>query len=202
MKKNEKFFTTKRIVRIALLSSLAAVLMYFEFPLPFLAPDFYKLDFSEVPVLISGFLMGPLTAVVVELMKILIIFSIKGSFTAGVGEVANFLIGCSLVVPATIIYRKKKSLKSMIIGCIVGIIIMTIFGAFLNYYVLIPVYAKAFQLPLEAYVELGRQFNPHVVDLKALIVICVVPFNLVKGTLVSLIASLLYARIGKALSRY
>lgn len=202
MKRDEKFFTTRTIVRIALLSSLAAVLMYFEFPIPFLAPDFYKLDFSEVPVLISGFLMGPLAAVVVEMMKIVIIFAIKGSYTAGVGEVANFIIGCALVVPAVLIYRTKKNVTSMIVGCIVGIIIMTGLGALLNYYVLIPVYAKAFQLPLEAYVELGRQFNPHVVDLKALIVICVIPFNFVKGVLVSLISSMLYARIGKPLSRY
>ncbi|MDU7506041.1 MAG: ECF transporter S component, partial [Clostridia bacterium] len=94
-----RFFATKNLVRLALLASIASVLMYFEFPIPFLAPDFYRMDFSEVPVLIAGFMMGPLAAVVVELMKILIIFFIKGSYTAGVGELANFMMGCVLVLP-------------------------------------------------------------------------------------------------------
>lgn len=200
--KQKPFFTTKIIVRIALLAALAAVLMYFDFPLPFLAPDFYKLDFSEVPVLIAGFMMGPLAAVVVELLKIIIIFVIKGSYTAGVGEIANFIMGCALVLPIVMIYRSKPSLKRLIFGSVAGVISMAVLGAFLNYYVLIPIYAKAFQMPLEAYVELGRQFNPKIVDLKMLIIICVIPFNLVKGSFISVIGGVLYKRIGKVLRRY
>lgn len=200
--KQPKFLTTKTIVRIALLASLAAVLMYFEFPMPFLAPDFYRLDFSEVPVLIAGFMMGPLAAVVVEFLKILVIFVIKGSYTAGVGEVANFLIGCGLVLPIITIYRARPDFRGFVGGAVCGVLVMALLGGLLNYYVLIPVYAKAFQMPLEAYVELGRQFNPKIVDLKMLIVICVIPFNIVKGVLVSVIGGLLNNRIGKVLSRY
>ena len=91
----------------------------FEIPLPF-APAFYEIDFSEVPVLVGCFAMGPLAGAVIELIKIILNLAINGTMTAGVGEVANFLIGCSLVVPAGLIYRKMKTRKGAIIGMVTG----------------------------------------------------------------------------------
>ncbi len=202
MESKKKYFTAKKLVRIALLAAIAAILMYFDFPIPFLAPEFYKLDFSEVPVLVGGFLMGPLAAVTIELVKILLIFIIKGSYTAGVGEVANFIIGCALVLPVIAIYRRNATRRSMVMGALTGILALVITAALLNYFVLIPLYAQAFKVPIDTYVALGQQLNSRVVDLKSLIVLCVIPFNLVKGVLVTSIGGLLYMRIGKVLSRY
>lgn len=192
----------KLIVRIALLSALAAILMIFEFPIPFLAPDFYKLDFSEVPVIVGGFMMGPIAGCIIELVKILLNFIINGTVTAGVGETANFIVGCALVVPAAFLYKKKASHRSMIIGLVIGIIVMAIVAAILNYAILLPVYAKAFGVPIEAFIQLGGAINPMIVDLRAFVLLAVVPFNIVKGILVSIISVLLYSRIGKTINRY
>ena len=96
---------TRTLTQIAMLGAVAGVLMNFEFPIPFLAPSFYQLDFSEIPVLIGSFAMGPLAGVVIELVKILVHLVTKGTMTAGVGDVANFILGCAFVIPAGLISR-------------------------------------------------------------------------------------------------
>ena len=106
LKKN--YLNINMIAKIAVMGALAGALMFFEFPLPFL-PPFYKIDFSEVAVLISGFALGPLAAVLVEFIKIVVHLLIKGTTTLFVGELANFLIGCSFVVPAALIYKYHKN---------------------------------------------------------------------------------------------
>ena len=105
-----KKLKTREITTIGMLGAIATVLMLFEIPLPF-APSFYEIDFSEVPVLVGCFAMGPIAGVLIELVKIVLNFVINGTVTAGVGEVANFIIGISFCVPAGLIYRHKKSKK-------------------------------------------------------------------------------------------
>ena len=99
---------TRTVTQIAMLGAIAGILMNLEFPLPFLAPTFYQLDFSEIPVLVGSFAMGPIAGVLIELVKILVHLVTKGSMTAGVGEVANFIFGCTFAVPAGLIYRYKS----------------------------------------------------------------------------------------------
>ena len=130
-------FTVRTLAQIGMLSAIAIVLMLFEIPLPF-APSFYEIDFSEVPVLVGCFAMGPWAGAMIELIKILLNLAINGTMTAGVGEFANFLIGCAFVIPAGIIYRKMHSRKGAIIGMVSGTLIMTILGCFLNAYLLLP----------------------------------------------------------------
>ena len=110
---------TRYMVQVAMLGAAAVVLMFFDIPLPF-APSFYKIDLSEVPVLIGAFAMGPLAGAAIELIKILLNLVMKGSTTAGVGEVANFLIGCAYVMPAAWIYKTQKTKKNAMIGMAVG----------------------------------------------------------------------------------
>ena len=182
------------MAKIGMLSALAVILMLFEIPLPF-APAFYEIDFSEVPVLVGCFAMGPLAGVLIELIKIIINFIINGTITAGVGEIANLLIGCAFVVPAGIIYKKHRSRKSAIIGMVTGTIFMTVVGCFLNAFILLPAYAKAFQMPIEALVEMGAAVNGSVNSLLTFVMFAVAPFNLLKGVLVSLIVLLIYKKI-------
>ena len=108
----EKWLTTKNLVLMGMLGALAGVLMMFEFPLVFLAPSFYALDFSEVPVLVGTFAMGPAAGVVIEFIKIAIKLLMKPTTTGFIGEYANFVIGCALIVPAGMIYHTKKTKKS------------------------------------------------------------------------------------------
>ena len=118
---------TRYMVQVAMLGAAAVVLMFFDIPLPF-APSFYKIDLSEVPVLIGAFAMGPLAGAAIELIKILLNLVMKGSTTAGVGEVANFLIGCAYVMPAAWIYKTQKTKKNAMIGMAVGTVFLAAAG--------------------------------------------------------------------------
>lgn len=192
---NKKMTKTRTLVVTAMLASLSAVLMIIEIPMPFIAPPFYKLDFSEVPVLIGSFSLGPIAGVVIEAIKILIKFIIKGTQTGGVGELANFVIGCALVVPASFIYKYKKTKLSAVIGMAISIIVMAVAGVLLNAYLLLPAYS-AF-IPIEQIVQMGKDIFPIVTDTLTFCVFCVAPFNLIKGVIVSVITTLIY----KPLSR-
>lgn len=184
----------KTIAQIGMLSAIATVLMLFEIPLPF-APSFYQLDFSEVPVLVGCFAMGPLAGAAVELIKILMNLIINGTITGGVGEAANFIIGCSLCVPAGIIYRRMRSKKGAMFGMALGTVLMTVLGCLINAYVLLPLYSKLMELPIDALVGMGTKVNPAITSLNTLVIFAVAPFNLLKGVLVSVIVLLIYKKI-------
>lgn len=190
--------STRVMVQIAMLSAVAIVLMMFKFPLPF-APSFYKLDFSELPVIIGAFAIGPVAGAIIEMIKILLNFLVDGSTTAGVGEFANFVIGCAYVLPAALIYSRQKSKKSAVIGLIVGTGLMTVAGCVINAYVLLPAYAAAFHWEISALIELGSAVNPAIHSLWSFVLLAVAPFNLVKGSLVSGITLLIYKKISAIL---
>lgn len=180
---------------IAMLAAVATVLMLFEIPLPFLAPPFYELDFSEVPVLIGTFAMGPVAGILIELIKILLNFIINGTITAGVGEFGNFLIGCSLIVPAGIVYKQKKTKKHAVTGMLLGTIFMAIAGCFINAYLLLPAYSNGLGIPMEALVGMGTAINPAIDDIFTFVLFAVGPFNLLKGIVVSVLTFILYKRV-------
>ncbi len=190
--------STKMITQIGMLGAIAVVLMLFEIPLPF-APSFYEIDFSEVPVLIGCFSMGPIAGALIEFVKIILNLIINGSATAGVGEVANFIIGCSFCVPAGIIYRRNKTKKGAIIGMVTGTLFMTLLGCFVNAYILLPTYATAFKMPIEGLIEMGTKVNAGIDSLFTFVMFAVVPFNLLKGVLVSIIVLCIYKKISPIL---
>lgn len=199
-KSNEKRSTNVRaMVQIAMLAAIAAVLMLVDFPMPFIAPSFYQMDFSEVPVLVGAFAMGPLAGAAIELIKILLNFVMNGTATAGVGELANFLMGCALVVPAGFIYRKSKTKKNAMIGMLVGIVCMAAASCVLNGALLLPAYGKAFGMPTEAFVEMGAEIIPAITNIFTFCLFCVVPFNVIKGIVVSVVTLLLYKHISRLL---
>ena len=191
----KKIFATKNLVLMAIFSALAAVLMLLEFPLPFIAPSFYEIDLSEIPVLIGSFIMGPVAGVIIEAVKILLTLLIRGTDTAYVGELANFIIGCCFIVPAGVIYKKNKTKKSALIGIATGTMLMAVAGVVINYAILIPFYVKAFGMPLDLILDMGAKINPLISNKWTFVLICVAPFNIVKGIIDSLITSLVYKRI-------
>lgn len=198
VKANNSRKTINYVVKIAILAALSAVIMLLEFPLPF-APGFYKLDLSEAVILMGGFAMGPVAAAVIELIKNLINILLNGTTTAFVGEFANFLTGCALVVPASLIYKYHKTLKGAIVSLAVGTASLVIIGSTFNYFVLIPAFSSMYHMPLDEIISMGSKVNPLVSDLKTLVVFAVAPFNIVKGVLCSLINLLLYKRVSKIL---
>lgn len=191
----KKLFVTRNLVLMAIFAALAAVLMLLEFPLPFIAPSFYEIDLSEIPVLIGSFIMGPVAGVIIEAVKILLMLLIRGTDTAYVGELANFIIGCCFIVPASVIYKKNKTKKCAIIGIATGTLLMAMAGVIINYTVLIPFYVKAFGMPLDLILDMGAKINPLISNKLSFVLICVAPFNIVKGIVDSLITALIYMRI-------
>lgn len=193
--------STREIATIGMLGAIATVLMLFEIPLPF-APSFYKIDLSEVPVLVGCFAMGPLAGAFIELVKIVLNFVINGTMTAGVGELANLCLGCAFCVPAGMIYRKKTTKKGAVIGLVSGTLIMTFLGCFINAYIMLPAYAKAFSWPLDTIVEMGSAVNANITDLFSFVLFAVVPFNLLKGVVVSMVVLLIYKKISPIIKRH
>ena len=196
--KPQKQSAARRAAYIGVFAALAAALMYLEIPLPF-APSFYKLDFSEVPVFICSFSLGPVAGVVCELVKVILKLLLKGTTTAFVGDFANFVVGCSFVLPATVIYHRFKTKKGALAGMAVGTGCMTVFGSLFNAVYLLPAFSRLYELPLDVIVAMGSKVNGAINSVSTLVLFAVVPFNLLKGVVVSVLTFLLYKRVERLL---
>jgi riboflavin transporter FmnP len=194
-----KVSPARRVSIIGICSALAAVLHILDFPLIFLAPEFYKLDFSELPVMLCGFYLGPSAAVACEGVKILLKLLLKGTSTAFVGDFANFAVGCSLVLPAIIIYHIHKSRKSALVGLIAGTVVLTIFGSAFNAVYLLPKFAQLYGMPLESIIAMGSKIHASIDDVTSFVFFCVAPLNLIKGTMISVLTMLLHKRVARPL---
>ena len=207
-KLTEKKFThlrhvspARRVSIIGICSAIAVVLHILDFPLPFLAPEFYKLDFSEVPVLLGGFFLGPSAAVTIEGIKILLKLLFKGTSTAFVGDFANFFVGCCFVLPATVWYHTHKSKNGAILGLTIGTLVMTVIGTAFNAVYLLPKFAQLYGIPMEVLIGMGTAVHSGVTGVFSFVALCVAPLNLVKGAVVSLLTMLLYKRVAGPLFR-
>ena len=195
----ERILSTRKIVVIGMFSALSAILMLLEFPVLFAPPEIYKLDFSELPALIGGFAFGPVAAVLIELIKILLKIMIKGTSTAFVGELANFIIGCCFVLPASAIYMIKKNKTTAIISCIVGTVVITVVGSLFNAFYLLPTFANMFHMDLDVIVSMGTAVNKYVTNVPQFTLFIVAPVNLLKGVMVSLPTLLIYKPLSPVL---
>ena len=189
----------RRVSIVGICSAIATVLHILDFPVPFLAPGFYKLDFSELPVLLCGFFLGPTASVYSEDVKILLKLLIKGTSTAFVGDFANFVVGCSLVLPATIWYHAHKNRQGAVIGLIIGTLTMTVLGSAFNAVYLLPKFAELFGMPLEVIVGMGSEIFSSVKDVSTFVLFCVAPLNLLKGGVISVLTLLLYKKVARPL---
>lgn len=183
---------TKHVVTTGILSAIAFVLMFFSFSLPFL-PPFLKIDLSNIPIMICGFALGPVAGIISALIKALLQLFV--TTTGGVGEIADFLCAASLVGVSSVFYKKNKSFKNALIGCVLGIIAMIIMACIANRFLLIPAYSKV--MPLEEIFAMCKAVNPYIDGMSGYIVFGVVPFNIIKGTVISFLTILLYKKISK-----
>lgn len=189
----------KYMAVLAMCGALAGVLMLIEVPLVFLAPSFYKLDLSELPVLICGFYLGPVAGVLAELVKIAVKLLLKGTSTVYVGELANFVVGCLLVVPATIVYHAKKTRGFAAFGLGFGTLCMAALGAVFNAVYLLPAFSELFHMDPDALIALGTAVHSGVKDPASFVFLCVAPLNLLKGSLLTALTLLLYKRVEKGI---
>jgi riboflavin transporter FmnP len=193
-------WSTKIMVKISSLAVISMILMFLDLSVWF-APPFLKLDLADLPALIGAFAMGPMAGVIVQLVKNLLHLLVQGSSTGGVGEISNFIVGSAFVYTAGLFYYRDKNFKTAIIGSIVGVIIMTIIASISNYYVVFPLYAKVYGMPMEALIDMGSVLNKNIVDLKTMIIFAIVPFNILKGSIVAILSILIYKRVSPILHK-
>ena len=173
----------------AMLGAVAAVLMYLEFPIPIM-PAFVKLDVSELPALIASFAYGPVSGVLVCLIKNLI--KLPSTSTAAVGELFNFVMGALFVGVAGIVYKRNKTRKGAIIGALLGALVMAVVSVPYNYFIVYPAYVVMYHLPLEAIIGMYQAINPSVDGLLTCLLVFNLPFTFVKGVLDAVLCFLIY----------
>ncbi len=191
---------TATMVKISVLSVIAYLLMYIDFPLAFIAPPFIKMDISDMPALIGGFAMGPVIGIWIELFKNILHILLKGTSTGGIGELSNFLIGSIYVFTAATIYKKHKTYKGAFFGLLAGIVAMTLLATLSNYFIVFPLYAKL-MVPMDTIIGMGTAVSPKIKDLWTLMIYSIAPFNVLKGLLVSAVTMLLYKRVSPILHK-
>ncbi|NLT58580.1 MAG: ECF transporter S component [Clostridiales bacterium] len=185
---------TRRIVFIGLFGAMAAVLMNLHMPVPF-APPFYEMEIADIPVLIGGFSLGPWAAAGIALVKNVIKLVMRPTSTAFVGELSNILTTCALSIPAAVVYRRDKTKRGAVKGLVAGVLSMTVFSVFNNAFVMLPLYAGIYHMPMEALIAMGTAVNASIHDLLSFVLLAVAPFNLFKGSIEALLTFLLYKRI-------
>ena len=187
-----KKITTRALVVTAMLSAVAFVLMFIEFPIPMLIPSFVKLDISDLPALLGSFALGPVYGVVIELMKNLLHILIKGTSSAYVGELFNFLCGSFFCLSAGLIYYKKRSRKGAVLASLVGCAVMAVLSLPLNYFLVYPAYVVCYGMPMEAIIGMYQAILPAADNLFKCLLIFNVPFTFCKGLIDAIICFLIY----------
>lgn len=196
MKNNQ----VKTLVFMAVFGALAAVLMLFEFPLPFV-PPFIKFDFADTPIVIVGFMYGPLAAIGSTAVKIAINLLLNGTDTMFVGEASNFLLTLVYVLPACFIYRKHKSKQVAIKGLALGTVLVSAAAILSNLFVMFPLYGALMGLSMDKIVGMAAAVNPLVTNALTMMIAAILPFNLFKYTIESIVVVLIYKHISHLIKR-
>ncbi len=184
--------TTHNLTVAAMLSAVAFILMFIEFPIPMLIPAFIKMDFSDLPALLGAFALGPVYGVIISFMKNLLHIVIKGTSTACVGELSNFILGAIFSAVAGYLYKHHKSRKTAIIGAVAGAVAMGVLSVPSNYFVVYPAYVQFYHMPLEAILGMYQAILPSADSLIKCLILFNLPFTLVKGLLDAVLCVLIY----------
>jgi riboflavin transporter FmnP len=174
----------RKHVTVGMLSSIAYLLMMLDFPFPGF-PSFLQIDFSDVPALIAAIVFGPAAGLMVEAIKNILHYLIQGSATGvPVGEISNFIAGSLFILPSAYLFRRFKNLKGLLVGLAIGTLLMTVIMSILNYFVIMPAYTLFLNMPAMTS-EATRQ----------LVVVAILPFNLIKGLIVTLLIIALMSKM-------
>lgn len=187
IQKKPSIQNVRMLTMTAVLSAIAFVLAFFEFPVP-LSPSFARMDLSDLPALIGAFAYGPVSGVLIELVKNAL--QLLTSSTGGIGELANFIMGSSFVVAAGLIYKHHKTKKTAILACLIASVIMGVVATVVNYFILLPVF-EAF-MPLDQLIASFGEFMPFIKTKLDVVLFNAFPFNFLKGIGISIVTMLLY----------
>lgn len=186
MSQRKSTLSTRNLTTIAILAAISAVLFMIEIPIVL----FYKLDLSSLPVLLGSFAMGPAAGTLIQLIKSLL--GLLHSTTQGVGELADFVMGFAMLLPAGLVYRRLKSRRGAIVGMALGTVAATVVAVLTNLYIMIPFYGTAYGMPVEAIVSMGAAIVPAVDSALKFVLLITAPFNVLKWVIVSIVTALIY----------
>lgn len=184
----------KKIAFIGLMGAVSAVLMLLRFPIPFM-PPFLSFDLSGVMEMMGGLMFGPLEALCIIVVKILLQLVMQGSMSLGTGELQNFILSSAYVLPAVLIYHRKKTKKSAIVGMTVSSIVVAVVAVIKNLYLIIPFYVKLFGMSMDDIISMCSAVNPAMKDTMSLVIFGLVPFNLIKYGATSVVTFIIYKRL-------
>lgn len=188
----------KKIAFIGLMGAVSAVLMLFRFPIPFM-PPFLSFDLSGLMEMLGGFMFGPMAAACIIVVKILLQLVMQGSFSLGTGELQNLILSCSYVLPALIIYHRNKTKKMAITGMAVSTIFVSVMAVFTNLYLIIPFYVKLFGMSMDDIITMCRTVSPAMKNVTTMAVFGLLPFNLIKYGVTSLVTFIVYKRLSRVI---
>ena len=190
----------RRMVAAGLFGAMAFVLMYFSFGVPVLSP-FAEFDFSALPELIGGFILGPIGAVEIITVKLLLKLLFQGSSSMLTGEVQNFLLSVSYVIPAVLYYRRNKTKKGALIGLALGTVFSVVMAVITNLYLIFPAYIKLYGMSWDGIIEICAAANPWIKDIPSFVAFSVIPFNVISRVVTSFITILVYKRISVVIKK-
>ena len=194
-----KHLNPRNIVFIALFGAAAAVLMLFEIPLTFIVPEFIKLDFSELPVVLGAFMMGPVEGIFIATIKILMKLMFKPTSSAYVGEIANWIYSVCYIIPAAVVYRFKKGKGGAAVSLAAGTIVTSLVAVIANTFFIFPAYVKLYGMPMNVIIGMGTAVNSHITSMGTMMLFSILPFNLLKYGAVSVITFFSYKRLKNVL---
>lgn len=200
MNETNKKVDVKRITLVGMFGAISAILMLLEFPVVFIVPDFIKFDLSELPIILAGYMMGPIAGIWTIVVKIALKLMITGTHTAGIGEISNAIGSLCYMLPAVLIYRHKKSRAWAAGSLAIGTVFTSVVLLITNTTFVFPFYAKAFfGGSMDAIVGMFSGINSHIDGVATMMLLSVFPFNLMKYGVVSVITFIVYKRLKKAL---
>lgn len=186
----------KEMAFIGVLGAASAVLMIFRFPIPFL-PPFLSFDLSGLMEMLGGYMFGPVAAFFIILVKILIQLAMQGSFSFGTGELQSLILSCTYVLPALGLYHFRKSKQTAALGLFVSTILVSVVAVITNLYLIIPFYAKLSGMTMADFVAICSAVNPAVKNATGMVLLGILPFNLIKYGVTSIVTFLVYKRLSR-----
>lgn len=189
-----------KVVLIAILGAMAYLLMLLDFPLPFM-PPFLSFDLAQIPEVIGTLILGPISGITIALLKELLKISLTGSGTMFTGELINFIVSVSFILPTWWVYRQNKTTNNAVYGMMLGRVVATLIACLANVYFILPLYAQAFNLKISQIVAMSRSVNPYINSLPRLVLLGIAPFNLLRNGLTTIVLGLSLKRLKSGLGR-
>ena len=190
----------RRMTLAAVMGAIAFVLIFVNFGVPFLSPV-AEFDLSALPELIGGFILGPVGAVMIIVVKLGLKLAIQGTESMFTGEIQNFLLSVAYVLPAVLYYRRHRTKKGAAIGLAIGAVVSVIVAIFTNLYIIFPFYIKLYGMNWDGIVAMFSAVNPWIRDIPTMVVFSVVPFNLISRTITAVLAFITYKKLSVPLKK-